>query len=124
MEEKKLTIEDCLIDWDHYETKDEKGNPVVIAVSKEQQDEWLHEDCDCNEINKADRAKCTAYYTFNYKREKLDAYYESIGKTSYVANYPIWGLIAMVGSNRRHTWIGQICICLSAAVVCPISFTA
>lgn len=95
MEEKKLTIEDCLIDWDHYETKDEKGNPVVIAVSKEQQDEWLHEDCGCNEINKADRAKCTAYYTFNYKREKLDAYYESIGKANYVANYPIWGLIAM-----------------------------
>ena len=95
MEEKKLTLEDCKIDWDHYETKDEHGNPVVIAVSKEQQDEWLHEDCDCNEINKADRTKCTAYYTFNYKREKLDAYYKSIGKTYYIASYPILGLIDM-----------------------------
>ena len=89
---KVLRIEDCLIDWTHYPAEDENGNPIEEDWS-ERRDEWLHEDCDCNEYSLANRDKCYAYYAFDYDIDKFREWMRQHKYSDYTIAY--WGLERM-----------------------------
>ncbi len=95
--------DDCLIDWDHYEVADENGGTVIDVISKEQQQEWLEEECFCDEQYKADKEMCSNYYTFNYDKKKLEAYYRASLKHFYPDLFAYWGLIKMFNDGWIKT---------------------
>lgn len=89
------SLEDCKIDFEHYLTYDENNNPIEVVISKEEQKEWLLEDCECDEQCKADKAICKKYFSFGYDVQKLEIYYKA--RRRFFSNdlFSYWGLINM-----------------------------
>jgi hypothetical protein len=89
---KRLTLKDCKIDWKNHPAKDENGNPIIEDWT-ENREQWLHEDCECNEDSLANKEICYLYYTFDYDTEKFNQWMcqERLTKS----NIAYWGLIGM-----------------------------
>lgn len=72
-ESKRLTLKDCKIDWKNHPAKDENGNPIIEDWT-EHREQWLHEDCECNEDSLANTQICYKYYTHDYHKDKFRQY--------------------------------------------------
>ena len=89
---KRLTLEDCKIDWKHYPVEDENGN-LTTEDATEKREEWLIWDCECNEDSLANKEICYLYYTFDYDTEKFNQWMRQERLTK--SNIAYWGLINM-----------------------------
>lgn len=90
--QQKLRRKDILKDWKHYPSEDDEGNPIIEDFT-ELREEWLHEDCDCNEYSLATREKCIRYYSFDYYEDKFKLWMQQQGYTENTIAY--WGLEKM-----------------------------
>lgn len=70
-ESKRLTLKDCKIDWKNHPAEDENGNPTIEDWT-EHREQWLCEDCECNEYSLANGDCCYRYYKFDYDPEKFE----------------------------------------------------
>ena len=91
-ESKRLTLEDCKIDWKNHPAEDENGNPTIEDWT-ELREEWLLEDCECNEDCLANKEICYLYYKFDYDIEKFNLWMRQEKLTK--SNIAYWGLIHM-----------------------------
>ena len=91
-ESKRLTLKDCKIDWKNHPAKDEKGNPTIEDWT-EHREEWLREDCECNEYSLANRDCCYLYYKFDYDPEKFEQWRQQNNYSKNLIAY--WGLCRM-----------------------------
>lgn len=66
----RIRKQDCRIDWAHYPEEDENGNPI-IEDRTEDRNEWLIEDCECDEYRLANQKICFRYYSFDYEIDKF-----------------------------------------------------
>jgi hypothetical protein len=89
---KRLTLEDCKIDWKNYPIEDENGNPTTADFT-EKREELLIWDCECNEDCLANKEICYLYYTFDYDIEKFNQWMRQERLTK--SNIAYWGLIRM-----------------------------
>jgi hypothetical protein len=89
---KRLTLEDCKIDWKNYPIEDENGNPTTADFT-EKREELLIWDCECNEDCLANKEICYLYYTFDYDTEKFNQWMRQERLTK--SNIAYWGLIRM-----------------------------
>ena len=89
---KRLTLKDCKIDWKNHPAKDENGNPIIEDWT-EHREQWLLEDCECNEDSLANKEICYLYYTFDYDTEKFNQWMRQERLTK--SNIAYWGLIGM-----------------------------
>ena len=67
---KRLTLEDCKVDWKHYPIETENGN-LITEDFTEKREEWLIWDCECGEDCLADKNICFLYYRHDYDPEKF-----------------------------------------------------
>ena len=88
----RLREKDCLIDWAHHSAEDENGNPIEEDWT-ELREEWLHEDCDCNEHSLANRKKCYRYFTYDYDDDMYKKWMRQYGYDEFQISY--WGLEKM-----------------------------
>jgi hypothetical protein len=65
---KKLSLKDCKIDWKHYPLL-ENGKQIIVDNTHLYQE--LLEECECNEIDKADKEVCSKYFLLDYDYEKI-----------------------------------------------------
>ena len=72
---KRLTLEDCKVDWKHYPIEDENGNPTTADFT-EKREEWLIWDCECGEDCLANKEACYLYYKIDYDPEKFKQWME------------------------------------------------
>lgn len=91
-ESKRLTLKDCKIDWKNHPAKDEKGNPTIEDWT-EHREEWLREDCECNEYSLANEDCCYLYYKFDYDPEKFEQWRQQNNYSKNLIAY--WGLCRM-----------------------------
>ena len=77
-ESKRLTLKDCKIDWKNHPAKDENGNPTTEDWT-EFREQWIHEDCDCNEYALANQERCFRYYTFDLDMKLYEQYMQQVG---------------------------------------------
>lgn len=87
-----LTEKDCLIDWKNYPCTDENGNDSTFDAT-EKREEWLQEECGCNEFALVDEEVCYRYYIFDYDEEKYLQWMKQRHYTKKQISY--WGLIKM-----------------------------
>lgn len=91
-EPKRINIKDYKIDWKNHPAKDENGNPIIEDWT-EQREQWLLEDCECNEYSLADRDCCYLYYKFDYDTEKFNQWMQQKNLSKNQIAY--WGLCQM-----------------------------
>ena len=72
---KRLTLEDCKVDWKNYPIEDENGNPTTADFT-EKREEWLIWDCECGEDCLANKEACYLYYKIDYDPEKFKQWME------------------------------------------------
>lgn len=89
---KRLTLNDCKIDWKNHPAKDENGNPTIEDWT-EHREQWLHDDCECNEYSLANRDCCYLYYMFDYDTEKFNQWMQQNNYSKNQIAY--WGLCRM-----------------------------
>ena len=89
---KRLTLEDCKIDWKNHPAEDENGNPTIEDWT-EHREQWLRDDCECNEYSLADRDCCYLYYKFDYDTEKFNQWMQQNNFSKNQIAY--WGLCRM-----------------------------
>ena len=70
---KRLTLKDCKIDWKNHPVKDKNGNPTIEDWT-EHREQWLRDDCECNESCLANTQICYKYYTHDYHKDKFRQY--------------------------------------------------
>lgn len=88
----RIRKQDCLIDWEHHSDTDENGNPV-ISDWRELREDWIHEDCDCDECSLANREKCYRYYSIDYDDNMFKKWMRQYGYDELQISY--WGLEQM-----------------------------
>ena len=87
---KKLTLKDCKIDWKHYPLL-ENGKQIIVDNTHLYQ-EFL-EECECNEIDKADKEVCSKYFLLDYDHEKIQKWLiQEDVRDDVIA---LWGLYKM-----------------------------
>ncbi len=86
---KKIKKQDCLIDWAHHPAEDENGNPIEEDWT-DLREEWLHDDCECDEYSLADQKKCYRYYSFDYDADKFKEWMRQNKYDEFTIAY--WGL--------------------------------
>ena len=91
-ESKRLTLKDCKIDWKNHPAKDENGNPTIEDWT-EHREQWLCEDCECNEYSLANGDCCYRYYKFDYDPEKFEQWRQQNNYSKNLIAY--WGLCRM-----------------------------
>ena len=91
-ESKRLTLKDCKIDWKNHPAEDENGNPTIEDWT-EHREQWLCEDCECNEYSLANRDCCYLYYKLDYDPEKFEQWRQQNNYTKNLIAY--WGLCRM-----------------------------
>ena len=91
-EPKRLTLKDCKIDWKNHPAKDENGNPTIEDWT-EHREQWLRDDCECNEYSLANRDCCYLYYKIDYDPEKFEQWMQQNNYTKNLIAY--WGLCRM-----------------------------
>ena len=91
-ESKRLTLKDCKIDWKNHPAKDENGNPIIEDWT-EHREQWLRDDCECNEYSLANRDCCYLYYKFDYDPEKFEQWRQQNNYSKNLIAY--WGLCRM-----------------------------
>lgn len=91
-ESKRLTLKDCKIDWKNHPAQDENGNPTIEDWT-EHREEWLREDCECNEYSLANEDCCYLYYKFDYDPEKFEQWRQQNNYSKNLIAY--WGLCRM-----------------------------
>lgn len=89
---KILREQDCCIDWKNHPTEDENGNPTIEDWT-ELREEWIIEDCGCDEYVLADRKRCFKYYIYDYDEDLYRQFMRQEGYTE--ANVAYWGLQRM-----------------------------
>lgn len=89
---RRLREEDCLIDWKNHPAEDENGNPIVEDWT-ELRNEWLQEDCECNEYSLGNRERCYRYYSFDYDENLFKQWMKQHNYTEN--NIAYWGLERM-----------------------------
>lgn len=89
---KRLRKEDLLIDWKNYPINDENGNLTTADCTK-QREEWLFEDCGCDEYFLADKDKCYRYYKFDYDPVIFQQWMQQCNYSEDLIAY--WGLSKM-----------------------------
>ena len=89
-EPKRLTLKDCKIDWKHYPLL-ENGKQIIVDNTHLYQ-EFL-EECECNEIDKADKEVCSKYFLLDYDYEKIQKWMiQEDVRDDVIA---LWGLYKM-----------------------------
>ena len=89
-EPKRLTLKDCKIDWKHYPLL-ENGKQIIVDNTHLYQ-EFL-EECECNEIDKADKEVCSKYFLLDYDYEKIQKWLiQEDVRDDVIA---LWGLYKM-----------------------------
>ena len=89
---KRLTLEDCKVDWKNYPIEDENGNPTTADLT-EQREEWLIWDCECDGDCLAGKEACYLYFKIDYDPEKFKQWMaQNNYKQSDIAR---WGLQRM-----------------------------
>lgn len=91
-ESKRLTLKDCKIDWKNHPAKDENGNPTIEDWT-EHREQWLRDDCECNEYYLANRDCCYLYYKIDYDPEKFEQWMQQNNYSKNLIAY--WGLCRM-----------------------------
>ena len=87
---KRLTLKDCKIDWKHYPLL-ENGKQIIVDNTHLYQ-EFL-EECECNEIDKADKEACSKYFLLDYDYEKIQKWMiQEDVRDDVIA---LWGLYKM-----------------------------
>ena len=89
-EPKRLTLKDCKIDWKHYPLL-ENGKQIIVDNTHLYQ-EFL-EECECNEIDKADKEVCSKYFLLDYDYEKIQKW--MIQEDVRDDAIALWGLYKM-----------------------------
>lgn len=89
---KRIRKQDCRIDWAHYPAEDENGNPI-IEDRTEDRNEWLIEDCECDEYRLANQKICFRYYSFDYEIDKFKQWMQQENYDDSTIAY--WGLERM-----------------------------
>ena len=92
MAERRLREKDCEIDWKNHPAEDEYGNPTVEDWT-ELRDDWIIEDCACDEYILANRQRCFKYYIYDYHEDLYRQYMRQEGYTESMIAY--WGLQKM-----------------------------
>ena len=87
-----LTEKDCLIDWKNYPCTDENGNDSTFDAT-EKREEWLQEECGCNEYQLVTNRIIFRYYTFDIEEDKVEHWMHVRNYTHEQISY--WGLIKM-----------------------------
>lgn len=90
--QKPLRLKDCEIDWTHHPVPDANGNIIYDDITH-LRDEWIIEDCECNEYCLADLKCCFKYYTFDYDENLYRQYMKQNGISEHSVSY--WGLQKM-----------------------------
>ena len=91
-ESKRLTLKDCKIDWKNHPAQDENGNPTIEDWT-EHREQWLRDDCECNEYYLANRDCCYLYYKIDYDPEKFEQWMQQNNYSKNLIAY--WGLCRM-----------------------------
>ena len=91
-ESQRLTLKDCKIDWKNHPAEDENGNPTIEDWT-EHREQWLCEDCECNEYSLANGDCCYRYYKFDYDPEKFEQWRQQNNYSKNLIAY--WGLCRM-----------------------------
>lgn len=91
-ESKRLTLKDCKIDWKNHPAQDENGNPTIEDWT-EHREQWLRDDCECNEYSLANEDCCYLYYKFDYDPEKFEQWRQQNNYSKNLIAY--WGLCRM-----------------------------
>ena len=87
---KRLTLKDCKIDWKHYPLL-ENGKQIIVDNTHLYR-EFL-EECECNEIDKADKEVCSKYFLLDYDYEKIQKWLiQEDVRDDVIA---LWGLYKM-----------------------------
>ena len=89
-EPKRLSLKDCKIDWKHYPLL-ENGKQIIVDNTHLYR-EFL-EECECNEIDKADKEVCSKYFLLDYDYEKIQKWLiQEDVRDDVIA---LWGLYKM-----------------------------
>lgn len=88
----KIRKQDCRIDWTHYPTFEEDGS-YSYEDQSENREEWLIEDCECDEYRQANQKICFRYYTFDYDIDKFRKWMQQEHHDDFIIAY--WGLERM-----------------------------
>ena len=91
-EPKRINLKDCKIDWKNHPAEDENGNPTIEDWT-EHREQWLRDDCECNEYSLANRDCCYLYYKFDYDPEKFEQWRQQNNYSKNLIAY--WGLCRM-----------------------------
>ena len=87
---KRLTLKDCKIDWKHYPLL-ENGKQIIVDNTHLYR-QFL-EECECNEIDKADKEVCSKYFLLDYDYEKIQKWLiQEDVRDDVIA---LWGLYKM-----------------------------
>lgn len=94
---KRLRLQDCKIDWEHYPTEEMDGSITIEDKSSDKEQilhEWM-EDCECDEFWKANMQKCRLYHIYSHELDS-DKYAVYAQQEHYSdSNIAFWGLSAM-----------------------------
>ena len=94
---KRLRLQDCKIDWEHYPTEEMDGSITIEDKSTDKEQilhEWM-EDCECDEIWKANMQKCRLYHIYSHELDS-DKYAVYAQQEHYSdSNIAYWGLSEM-----------------------------
>lgn len=96
---KRLRVEDCRIDWEHFPVKDLDGKMVVENVSPEEAKrrlaEWIEDECSCSEYKLAGKVSCYLYYIYSHGYDE-DKYKQYAQQQNYKEDtIAFWGLQEM-----------------------------
>lgn len=73
---RRLTLEECRIDWNHFPTREVDGTIDYVMITKQEQDAWKEEDCGYSIVYRVGTDTCVNYFQFGYDLDKLKQYYE------------------------------------------------
>ncbi len=94
--QKPIRLKDCEKDWKNHPAKDDNGNPTFEDWT-EFREQWIHEDCDCNEYALANQERCFRYFTYDYDIKLYEQFMHQVGYTK--ADVAYWGLEKMFNDD-------------------------
>ena len=71
---RRLTLNDCRIDWKHFEVIDEDGNTLIESISDEEILEWKQSECGYSAFDRVSTYNSSTYFSIDYDTAKFKQY--------------------------------------------------
>ena len=72
---RRLTLEDCRVDWNRYPIVEEDESITYEAISEQERERMKNEQCGYSAFGRIRKSTCMDYFEFDYDPNKLDQYY-------------------------------------------------